>query len=101
MKTLDELARMLGGDLSGCWINIRGPNHSKKDRSLGILFNPAAPDGFWVHSLAGDDQTVCRHYVLELIQKIAPDPGTEVCVATDQDTCARAKIDRALALWEE
>jgi hypothetical protein len=30
---------------------------------LGIRFDPAAPNGFGVNSVAGDDETECRTYV--------------------------------------
>src|SRR5215211_4243474 len=101
MKTLNQLARDLGGDRSGVWINIPGPGHKKKDRSLGIAFDSEAPDGFWIHSLAGDDRSECRHHVLELFSKVSAGAVTELLSITDQDTVAQAKIDRALALWEE
>jgi hypothetical protein len=58
-----ELAGRLGGETNGHWINSRGPGHSSKDRSLGIIFDPKAPDGFRVNSLAGDDHSACRTYV--------------------------------------
>jgi hypothetical protein len=62
-QTLNELAHRLNGSPNGAWLNIRGPRHSAADRSLGIRFDPAAPDGFYIHSLAGDDKGECRAYV--------------------------------------
>ena len=42
---------------------VPGPGHSAEDRSLSIKFDDAAPDGFVVHSFAGDDPIACRDYV--------------------------------------
>src|SRR5262249_38802886 len=39
------------------------PGHSAGDRSLSVKLDSAAPDGFLVHSFAGDDPIVCRDYV--------------------------------------
>ena len=100
---LNELAKLLHGDWNGDWLNISGPGHKKKDRSLGILFNPKAPDGFRVHSLAGDDPVECRQHVKELLQKIA-DGGLlaiECDVSKDEDLAMQKKIALALSIWEE
>jgi hypothetical protein len=58
--TRDELAKTLDGVWSGCWLNICGHGHKKGDHSLGVFFDTNAPDGFRVHSFAGDDQEACR-----------------------------------------
>jgi hypothetical protein len=59
-------ARALGGDLSGHnGVVCPGPGHSHQDRSLSIKFDPSAPDGFVVHSFAGDDPIICRDHVRE------------------------------------
>jgi hypothetical protein len=42
-----------------------GPGHSVADRSLSIKLSSTAPEGFVVHSFAGDDPIVCRDYVKE------------------------------------
>jgi hypothetical protein len=64
--SLRALARQLGGDVAGRGgIVIPGPGHSKHDRSLKVTLDPAAPDGFVVHSFAHDDFRVCRDYVRE------------------------------------
>lgn len=67
-----DLARTLlkaGGLRSGKWINISGPGHRKKDRSLGVLLDPKAPNGFRVNSLAGDDYQACRRHVKALLRR--------------------------------
>ena len=101
---LQQLATALHGDLNGKWINIRGPGHGPNDRSLGIWFDRNAPDGFRLHSLAGNDHTVCRTYVIELLKKLAVsghltiEPQTKI----GEDTAiVQARIYAALAIWNE
>jgi hypothetical protein len=53
----------LGGEVSGREVLAPGPNHSAKDRSLAVRFDPAAPDGFVVHSFSGDDPLQCKDHV--------------------------------------
>jgi putative DNA primase/helicase len=57
-----EIARALGGDISGRSARVPGPGHSPKDRSLTITPADNA-DGFIVHSFAGDDPIECKDYV--------------------------------------
>lgn len=100
---LQKLAAALHGDLNGRWINIRGPGHGPRDRSLGIWIDGNAPDGFRVYSLAGNDPTVCRSYVIGLLKKLTVgdpliiEPQPEIA-----DTAiVPARIHRALAIWNE
>jgi hypothetical protein len=58
-----SIAQALGGEAHGTQVNAPGPNHSRLDRSLSIRADPNAPDGFVVHSFAGDDPIACRDYV--------------------------------------
>ena len=66
--TLDPraMARALGGTARGRYVIAPGPGHSRTDRSLSIEIDPAAPDGFWCHSFAGDDWRECRDYVRQV-----------------------------------
>jgi Toprim domain len=57
------VARALGGDVTWRNILVPGPGHSRADRSLSILIDPDARDGFIVHSFAGDDPIASRDYV--------------------------------------
>jgi hypothetical protein len=59
------IARQLGGDVSGTQVLAPGPGHSAADRSLSIKLDARAPDGFVVHSFAGDDPIKCKDYVRE------------------------------------
>jgi hypothetical protein len=65
MLDLRTLHRALGGDLSGGRLLCPGPGHSAADRSLSVKVNDEAPDGFLVHSFAGDDPIICKNYVRE------------------------------------
>src|SRR5262245_3727947 len=74
-----HLARKaLGGDIAGSHkVLCPGPGHSLKDRSLAVTIDIAAPDGFLVHSFAGDDWFVCRDYVRSRLGLPAWEPGDE------------------------
>ena len=63
--TLQELARVLRGEVRGHQVLAPGPGHSPKDRSLAVTPSSTAPDGFVVYSHAGDDPIVCKDYVRE------------------------------------
>jgi putative DNA primase/helicase len=96
-----EIAKALNGTVNGKWINVRGPGHSSQDRSLGIKFDPKAPDGFIVTSLAGDDQPECRAYVKSLLSKL----NGEFCATYEPNHAhaveAVARAKRAMFLWHE
>jgi putative DNA primase/helicase len=49
--------------VSGKSVVAPGPGHSARDRSLLITPSIAAPDGFLVHSHAGDNPLTCKDYV--------------------------------------
>jgi hypothetical protein len=63
MMTLQQIARILGGEVSGRGVLAPGPNHGPIDRSLSVKMVRRAPDGFLVWSFAGDDPIVCKNYV--------------------------------------
>ena len=63
MLSLQHIAKVLGGVVSGGRVLAPGPGHSAIDKSMSIKIDPAAPDGFLVHSYAGDDDIVCKDYV--------------------------------------
>src|SRR5262245_41265689 len=63
VPNLQSLARALGGEVSGSQVLAPGPSHSASDRSLSIKLDPSAPDGFVVHSFAGDDPIACKDYI--------------------------------------
>ena len=63
LPSLEEIATRLGGDVSGRMVLAPGPGHSPRDRSLQVTPSQGAPDGFLVHSHAGDDGIACKDYV--------------------------------------
>ena len=65
LPSIAEIAELLGGEVRGDHVHAPGPGHSADDRSLSVLLDANAPDGFVVHSFAGDDAMVCRDYVRE------------------------------------
>ena len=65
--TLHNIARALGGEVSGGQVLAPGPNHSPKDRSLSVRIDDKAPDGVVVHSFSGDDWQAAKDYVRERI----------------------------------
>jgi Toprim domain len=102
--TFSELARALHGDINGDgdWLNIAGPGHNARDRSLGVRFDPQAPDGFVVHSLAGDDPEACRAHVKALLQQVAEGGSLKIACdgRTDTRFTTRQKTDLALKIWD-
>lgn len=58
-----QMAADLGGEARGNQISAPAPNHSRRDRSLSILVDPKAPDGFVVHGFAGEDALQLKQYV--------------------------------------
>jgi hypothetical protein len=100
--TIKKLASKLGAEISNGWLNMRGPGHSKGDRSLGIRLDPAAPDGFWVHSFA-DDPEVCRKHVLKLLTKVASGQAINIELeeASSNDAEQEKRIAAALLIWQE
>jgi len=65
LTNLQALAKALGGDVNRSQVLAPGPGHSANDRSLSVKLDGKAPDGFMVHSFAGDDPLVCRDHVRE------------------------------------
>jgi putative DNA primase/helicase len=77
MSDLRAMARALGGEISGRQILCPGPRHSPADRSLCVRFDAGAPDGFVVHSFAGDDPIKARDHVREKLGLPQWQPGDE------------------------
>ena len=58
------VARALGGNVARRdQVLAPGPGHSRQDRSLSVWIDQNAPDGFRVHSHAGDRWQICRDHV--------------------------------------
>ncbi|MET4240723.1 toprim domain-containing protein [Bradyrhizobium sp. RT10b] len=100
MNALRSMAAALGGDVVGRSILCPGPGHSPRDRSLSVSLAPADPDGFIVHSHAGDDWRPCREHVLQRLGRTARiEPvKRERNVSV---TVPRSDNSMAQALWRE
>src|SRR3954467_5532159 len=70
-----QVARALGGKARGKQVTAPGPGHSRLDRSLAIICDPHAPDGFIVHSHACDDDIAAKDYVRARLGMPAWKPG--------------------------
>ncbi|MGZ5838963.1 MAG: hypothetical protein ACXWI2_06395, partial [Croceibacterium sp.] len=57
---LARAAELLGGEIQGEQILCPGPGHSDGDRSLAVKPSTEDPEGFTVHSFAGDHWKPCR-----------------------------------------
>ena len=73
---LSQLARALGGEVSGGQVLAPAPGHSKADRSMSVTPAPDAPDGLLVNSFAGDDWMACKDHVRHLVGIGSWAPGT-------------------------
>ncbi len=101
------IAAALGGEAYRDRILAPGPGHSRADRSLSVMLDPLAPDGFTVHSFAGDDWRDCRNHVRHVLglgpwqphRSAPPRPPTRV-VARSYDG-AGDRIASALCFWSE
>ena len=106
MLTLQQIARASGGEISGRQVKAPGPGHSPKDRSLSIKLDESTPDGFLVHSFAGDPR--CKDYVREKLG-LPPWKGStkergyqkheQVTPAVDRDH-AKRQLEKARWLWK-
>ena len=122
MYSARNIAVALGGQVAGPnAVLCPGPGHSPRDRSLAVRLDPAAPDGFLVHSHSGDDWAMCRDYVRKRLGLPAWRPGDEQCRSIPQQYLAKwdaalvaadegaptftedeiARIENASRLWDE
>jgi hypothetical protein len=124
MIDLRQAAYLLGGEVSGRdQVVCPGPGHGPRDRSLSILFDPAARGGFVVHTFSpADDPIVCRDYVRVRLGLPAWQPGDDQDRrvpgrqlrdfdrrTVDQQAAQRrprteddiVRIQRAQAIWNE
>jgi len=105
-----SVAKALGGEPNGRWgILAPGPGHSIRDRSLSVLLDWQAPDGFVVKSFAGDDPLACRDYVRERLG-LAPwrpgrreklDVGIPTSSKRPQESTDKTGTARALERFKE
>lgn len=102
IRHLPQAARLLGGDVAAGQILCPGLNHSQFDRSLSVKFVARAPDGFIVHSFAGDDPIACREHVKRVLgirrdaRPYVPPPAP----ARSADHDDQWKIKQAAQIWD-
>jgi hypothetical protein len=70
LPSIAKIAELLGGEVGGDHVYAPGPGHSVRDRSLSVLIDASAPDGFVVNSFAGDDAIACRDYVRDRLEPV-------------------------------
>jgi putative DNA primase/helicase len=110
LSDLRAIARALGGEVAGLdQVLAPGPGHRPKDRSLSVRLSQHAPEGFIVHSYAGDHWRDCRDHVRSLLGITLP--SEHGCSNTHQsrsqkpsrceDSEDARRIARALKLWDE
>src|SRR5262245_12202165 len=63
IPNLQTVAKALGGEVNSGQVRCPGPGHSAKVRSLAIILDDKAPDGFVTYSHSGDDPIQCKDYV--------------------------------------
>jgi excisionase family DNA binding protein len=103
----NEIARALGGRVVRGQVLAPGPGHSKADRSLSVKLSPGSPDGFVVHSFAGDDWTTCRDHVrLALGHRFCPRQPARPSSRPQSESGvlgydASRRSDLALRIWQE
>lgn len=114
MIDLRSAARALGGEVVGRGILCPGPHHSRRDRSLSVLFDASAPGGFTLHSHAGDDFGSCRDYVRDRLglesfslsetfrsAKAQVEPSCEVSGYSPPPLSSPDRTALALRIWRE
>jgi len=103
-----DIARVLGGEAYGNRVLCPGPGHSSRDRSLTVWLQPEAPNGFRVHSFAGDDPLACRDYVREALGLAPWQPARLIAQGRQQarrpeqsDHDLVRRITSAAAIWKQ
>ncbi len=100
---LHALARALGGEVSGRQVLAPGPGHSPRDRSLSVLVDADAPEGFVVYSHSGDDPLACRDHVRAaagLPERYVVDRRRSPVRRSPMPAADPAPDPEALALWD-
>jgi hypothetical protein len=113
--TPEEIVALFGAGTINAngWINVPGPGHSLKDRTLWILIDPAAPHGFRINSFACDDWRDCVDYVLETLgdgvrkeidlspEKVAEREAARKRLAEEMEAKRAAKAAEWKEIWDK
>lgn len=98
-----HVALLLGGKVIGRdKILAPGPGHSRGDKSLSVLLDTRAPDGFVVASFAGDDWRDCKSYVLQKLglPQWRPGDSRDRHIPSSR-VAASAEANEAAPTWTE
>jgi hypothetical protein len=100
------IAAALGGQVAGInTVLCPGPGHSRRDRSLAVLLDPNAPDGFVCFSHAGDDWKECRDHIRQRLGLRVWQPcDAHQRPSPARDTDAADELERisyARGIWNE
>lgn len=98
MIDLNQAARTLCGEVAQGQVRCPGPGHSSEDRSLCVKFDPSYPEGFLIHSFAGDDPMACRDYVRE---RLGLERTKNPTFASIPRTYLRDNTEFAIKIWHE
>jgi putative DNA primase/helicase len=108
LPDIQTIARIMGGQVARRKALVPGPGHSPRDRSLSISLSATAPNGFLVHSFAGDSWQDCRDYVCERMGLPSWRPVSDRYCRTFRPAPVRFSItdekqrtEFALRLWNE
>ncbi|WP_422040162.1 DUF7146 domain-containing protein [Roseibium sp.] len=101
MLRLSSNQSRLRGNPTHDGILIPGPGHSGSDRSLHVSFKPTAPDGFLVHSFAGDDPIECRKHVRELLGVSGSKPIQPLATSNRKQTSQTDRTAFAQRIWDQ
>lgn len=101
------VAKAVGGTVIGPRrIVAPGPGHSRADRSMSVMLDSDAVDGFRVNSFADDDWRICRDHVRQMLG--IPDsehhrPNAQLSRPSPATTPVsdNSRIDIAHRLWRE
>jgi putative DNA primase/helicase len=103
---LQHIAAALNGRVVGQEVRCPGPGHSSRDDSLAVALAPGSPDGFVVHSHAGDDWRECKAYVRQRlglpaeIRSVAAEKPVALQTLRDRHQhTGRTNSRRAADLW--
>lgn len=104
--SLQQIAKALGGQITGDRVRAPGPGHSPRDRSLWVRLAPDHPDGFIAGSMSprDGDWRACKEYVRDRIglPRWSPNNAQPVRRASVDLTLRERKEERsakALELW--
>ena len=75
LPSINQIAALLGGEISGGQVLCPGPGHAAGDRSLSVKMDSDDREGFVTHSFAGDGWKDCRDHVRTNLS--LPDPKSE------------------------